>query len=124
MAAKKASPAFNYVVSRLKRNPGASYADIRAGAEAKGLQIYPIVFGRAQALLGIVKSAPRGQGKQRRAKRRAMGQVKRGPGRPPKRAASGDSLGQLIDGLKDAQRDHTRLRAALERVRDILDTVV
>jgi hypothetical protein len=63
MAAKKPSPAMDLLVSALKSNPKATYADLKAKADAKSLKLYPIMFGRAQALLGIVKSAKRGSGK-------------------------------------------------------------
>ena len=63
MAAKKQNPAMDFIVASLKSNRSAKYADIAAAAAKKKLKIYPIMFGRAQALLGIVKSAPRGQGR-------------------------------------------------------------
>ena len=69
MAAQKPqSPAMEFLVDSLKRNPKASYADLKAKADEKKLKLFPIMFGRAQALLGIVKSARRGQGKAARAK--------------------------------------------------------
>ncbi len=52
-----------FLVDALKRNPKASYADLKARADEKNLAVYPIMFGRAQALLGIVKTAKRGAGK-------------------------------------------------------------
>ena len=63
MATKKSDPAMDFLVEALKRNPKASYGDLKAKADDKKLKVYPIMYGRAQALLGIVKSAKRGQGK-------------------------------------------------------------
>ena len=64
MAAKKAqSPAMAFLVAALKTNKKAAYADIKAKADKKKLKLYPVMFGRAQAMLGIVKSAKRGTGK-------------------------------------------------------------
>ena len=37
--------------------------DIKAKADEKKLKLYPIMFGKAQVMLGIVKSAKRGTGK-------------------------------------------------------------
>ena len=68
MAAKKTSPTMEFLVEELKKNRKAVYADLKAKADAKKLAIFPIMFGRAQALLGIVKSAKRGQGKAAKAK--------------------------------------------------------
>ena len=62
-AAKSQSPAMEFLVDALKRNPKAAYADLKAKADEKKLAVYPIMFGRAQAMLGLVKSAKRGTGK-------------------------------------------------------------
>ena len=67
MATKKSNSAMDFLVAELKKNRKAAYADIKAAADKKGLQLYPIMFGRAQAMLGIVKSAKRGTGKFARA---------------------------------------------------------
>ena len=61
MAAKKVSPAMEFIVEQLKKNRKIGYAEIREAADAKKLKVFPIMFGRAQALLGIVKMSPRGQ---------------------------------------------------------------
>jgi len=79
MAAKKPSPTMDFLVSALKSNPKASYADLKQKADAKKLKLYPIMYGRAQALLGIVKSAKRGSGKMAKAK--AAGAAKAGKSR-------------------------------------------
>jgi hypothetical protein len=63
MATKKSNPAMDFLVAELKKNRKAAYADIKAKADKKKLKLYPIMYGRAQALLGIVKSAKRGSGK-------------------------------------------------------------
>ena len=62
MAASKSNPAMEFIVESLNSNRSAAYKDIAEAAAKKKLKIYPIMFGRAQALLGIVKAAPRGQG--------------------------------------------------------------
>src|SRR5262245_25055019 len=76
------SPLMQLVVSELKKNKRTTFADVRAAAAKKKLTLYPITFGRAKALLGLVKVAKRGQGKAARA--RAAAGPKRGPGRPRK----------------------------------------
>lgn len=52
-----------FLVSSLKSNRQAQYAELKAKADEKKLRVFPIMFGRAQALLGIVRSAKRGKGK-------------------------------------------------------------
>src|SRR4029453_6392495 len=69
----------------LKANKGAAYSDLKRKAEEKGLTVYPIMFGRAKAVLGLVKSAKRGKGKAAAKTVRATtakATAKRGPGRP------------------------------------------
>jgi hypothetical protein len=64
MAAQKApSPALEFLVDSLKRNPKAVYADLKAKADEKKLKVFPVLFGRAKLLLGLVKAAKRGTGK-------------------------------------------------------------
>ena len=105
MAAKKKAPSKEYafVHDYLKRSPKAEFATIRDAAKKKRMTIYPIVYGRAQAALGLVKSKPRGSKKA--AKRSKVGTgAKRG--RPAKSASSADaSLGNLIAGVRDLERE-------------------
>jgi hypothetical protein len=61
MASKKSNPAMEFIVDQLTKDRGAAYKDIAEAAAKKKLKIYPIMYGRAQALLGIVKAAPRGR---------------------------------------------------------------
>ena len=60
---KPQSPAMEFIVDALKKNRKVAYADLKAKADEKKLKVFPIMFGRAQAMLGIVKSAKRGTGK-------------------------------------------------------------
>ncbi len=52
-----------FLVDSLKRNPKAVYADLKAKADEKKLKNFPVMFGRAKLLLGLVKAAKRGTGK-------------------------------------------------------------
>ena len=87
------SPSFAFITDYLRNNKKAPFADVRDAAAKKGHTIYPISYGKAQAVLGLVKSAKRGQGKAARATKAAArkakaagdnGTPKRGPGRPRK----------------------------------------
>jgi len=123
MAAKKASPAMDFIVEQLKKNRKAGYAEIKSAADAKKLKVFPIMFGRAQALLGIVKSRPRGQGKAAAAAAAAPGAARRGPGRPRKNLGLGidtSSLDGIISAVKTTEAAKARYRAALERIQSIL----
>jgi hypothetical protein len=187
-AAKPQSPAMQFLVDALKRNPKASYADLKARADEKKLAVYPIMYGRAQTLTGIVKMPKRGQGKAAKAKaakaggapagngasgrggaRQAdpssksgrvrellatgmsaadiakkvgcttglvynikstmarggagSGAVRRGPGRPRSTgatASSADGVAGILDMVKNAERERSQLRAALEKIQAVL----
>ena len=90
MAPKKPqSPAMAFLVAALKRNRKAAYRDIKAAADKKKLKLFPIIFGRAQAMLGIVKSAKRGPARLREPvlQPREVTPARRGPVPSPNRSA-------------------------------------
>ena len=129
MAAKKSNPAMDFIVESLKSNKGAAYSEIKEAADKKKLKIFPIMFGRAQALLGIVKQAPRGQGKAAKAKAAASsasGGQKRGPGRPRKVAMSAfdGTLDGIVAAVKGSEQAKAKYRQALERIQGILADVL
>lgn len=135
MAAKKVSPAMEFIVEQLKKNRKIGYAEIKEAAEAKKLKVFPIMFGRAQALLGIVKMSPRGQGKAARAKAavaspEVLGVVKRGPGRPRKNpiavtsSIDTSSLDGIIAAVRSSEQAKARSRAALEKIQTILGSAL
>ena len=82
----------DFLVSALKRNPNAVYADLKARADEKKLPIYPIMFGRAKALLGLVKSAKRGTGKAAKA---AAARARAGAGAPGRKPDPNSKSGQI-----------------------------
>ena len=120
MAAKKTKPGYDFLVSVLKKNPEAVYADAAATAQKKGLTVFPIMWGRAQAALGLVKSKPRG--KARAAKAKAG---KRGPGRPRKNVAALEgSIESIVAAVKGSEQAKARYRSALEKIQSILADVL
>ena len=62
-----ASPTLQFAIDELQKDPTISFADVRDRAAMHGLTVFPIVYGRAKALLGLVKVAPRGTGKRAQA---------------------------------------------------------
>lgn len=137
MAAKKPNPAFEFTLEYLKKDRKAAFADVRDAAAKKRMVLYPIMYGRAQAILGIVKQAPRGHGKAKMAKEakeaRAAGTpvaaapvaaspAKRGPGRPRKSpvVAFDGGLDGIVAAVRASEQAKARYRAALERIQTIL----
>ena len=119
---KKASPAMEFLVAALKKNPKISYADVKDAAAKKGLTLYPIMYGRAQALLGLVKVSPRGS-KKKRGPGRPPKFGRRGPGRPRKQTSAVDSLEAMIADMKEVARDRDRYRRALEQIAKVLESI-
>ncbi len=92
-----------FLLSALKANPKAAYADLKAKADEKKLKLFPIMFGRAQALLGIVKSAKRGSGKFARAsaaRRGAASKSSGGIGRRGRQPDPNSTSGKAREMLK------------------------
>lgn len=134
MAAKKTSPEMAFVMDYLQKNRQASFAEIREAGSKKKLKLYPIVYGRAQALLGIVKLSPRGSGKAAKAAKAAkapkaakvaVGGKKRG--RPRKNAGLAidtSSLEGIIAAVKTLQNERERLHGTLGKIQAILSEVL
>lgn len=118
MAAKK-SVALEFTRQYLKGKPEASFAEIRDAAAEKDLKIYPIVFGRAKALEGLVKVAPYGSKKKARQKRKDAQES------GAAQAGNVDaSIEAVIAGMRENHEDRERYRAALLRISEILDDVL
>ena len=90
---KPQSPAMAFLVDALKKNRKASYADLKAKADEKKLKLFPIMFGKAQVMLGIVKAAKRGTGKAAKASAAAKA------GKAGSRAATGSSKSDQVRAL-------------------------
>lgn len=126
MAAKKDNAAMEFLLEVLKGNRNAVYAEVAEAAAKKKLKVWPIMWGRAKAMLGLVKSAPRGQGKVARAKRAAAKSaapvVKRGPGRPRKNAAASfdGTIEGIVAAVKSSEQAKARYHAALVKIQAIL----
>lgn len=148
--AKNGNPMMDFVCGMLKKDKDVPFKDVRDAGTKKGFKIFPIVYGRAKALLGLVPTAPRGQGKaaaasRARAKARAggskvaskQGVLRRGPGRPPKSASVAaparrgpgrprkqmsalDGLESLISAMKQTDATRDRDKRALEQVLGII----
>lgn len=94
MAADEAqSPAMGFLVESLKKDKTAAYADLKAKADEKKLKVFPVMYGRAKAMLGLVNVAKYGTGKFARASAAKAGSR----GRP---ADGSSKSGQVRELLK------------------------
>ncbi len=139
-SASKSPNALEFCRIYLRKKPKAPFAEIRDAAQKKRITLYPISFGRAQALEGIVKVRPYGSKKKTTAKKRGPGRPmgsknkrgpgrpkgsknKRGPGRPRKSGVSLDSIEGLVVSLKTLQRERDEAVRAVEKIRTLLATL-
>jgi hypothetical protein len=121
MPNKKPSPAMDFVLAELRKNPDVAYAAVRDLAAAKGMQVYPIVYGRAKALLGLVPVAPRKRKKRAAAVASEPVPAKRRPRTPPAREGSPiDSLQRMIDAMRDLEAERDAYKEACQKIVKIL----
>lgn len=128
MGNQKGKDAFAFVKDYLSTHKGAPFAQVRDVAKAKGHKVYPIVYGRAQLLLGHVRAKPATRAKaaakkaaKAAAKSAVAGVVRRGPGRPPKAKATAVSgIDGIVQQIKSVERERDQLRATIEKLRGLL----
>lgn len=124
---KKSKPGFEFLVESLRADGTLSYGDLRAQAEQRGLQIAPIMYGRAKALLGLVPVRPRGQGKNRTAAARAKAANTLGsttptpPDKFSKQLERVRNVEDLVKIVKHLDGERRRLRGLLERIANSID---
>jgi len=113
------SPAMNFITEYLKKDPNASYGEISKAAEEAGHKIYPIMYGRAKSLLGLI---PEGGGRTRRRKAARATQARRlRQGRGGKLSDTAvTELSGFVDKFRDMEEERNRYRAALLTVEKIL----
>ncbi len=110
MASKKKQSTMDALVAYMKKHPKAVFADARDALGKNGHKIYPIMWGRAQVLLGRVKAKKRGAAKKKaaaatRAPAAKKAATRKKPGRKPgRRAASGASGGEIAIDAGDLER--------------------
>ena len=133
MAAKKKATALDFARAYLIKKPSAPYAEVRDSATKKGLTLYPISYGRAKALEGLVAVAPYGTKKKKVKSGRGPGRPKgsknkkktgvvspgRGPGRPRKTTGL-EGIDGLVQTIQNLQRERDDAQAMLEKIRALL----
>src|SRR5688500_3447275 len=77
MARPKMSP-MDLIVSAMKKNRNVTYAEVKAAADKRKMTIFPIMFGRAQLLLGIAKRKNGAKSKAAKGPRAVGGGARRG----------------------------------------------
>jgi hypothetical protein len=116
MATKQGNPAFAFLLNYLKKHRKAVFADCKRAAGKSKHEIWPIMFGRAQAILGIVKSAKRGEGRYAKAKNDSAKKAAISKSRQDGRGMRTD----ILSSVRALHADRDRLLAVLNKVRGIV----
>ena len=145
MAAKKTSPAMEFLIEVLKNDANAVWKDAAAAAKEKGIKVFPVLWAQAKRRVaggGEAAAAPAPAAKAKRKAGRKPGRKasgkrakvsapkpvaavapvkKRGPGRPRKvRATAGvafdHAIGGIVAAIRDSEQSRNRFRAAIERI--------
>ncbi len=119
-SAKKPTPAFSFIKSKLTVNPEASFAQIRDAGAKKGLKVAPVLYGRVKALMGLVPMAKRGTGGKKKGAARPRALGKRGPGRPRKT----DISSGLLAEIQKMERDRQEMKEALVQIQHLIESVM
>lgn len=125
------SPAMAFILDYLKEKGDSPYAEIRAAAEAQDLAIYPIMYGRAKSLLGMITEPSRMRRKRpptaaelRRASTEEDAPLIRGRLRQGTRSTIADSTAEELSGFltryREIEEERNRYRAALLAVEKML----
>jgi len=143
----KKQSAIEFAKEKLNLNPEATYAEIKAQAKFEGIPIFPVVYGRAKALLGLVPTAPYGskskarkqaaEEKAEREKQDAAAAAAAAQSAPKPAATNGSSnraeraqaalssdpaagLEAMINDLRTAVQERDRYRAILEKITTLI----
>ncbi len=124
------SPSMAFILDYLKKNGDAEYAIIRAAAEKAGHSIYPIMYGRAKTLLGMITEESRSR-RRRRRKEDETGTGDAGGTRPlrqsarsPMSEATANQLSSFLERYRELEGERNRYRAALLQVEKMLRQVL
>ena len=127
MATKKPN-ALDFCRTYLRRSPKASFAQIRDAAKKKRITLWPISYGRALSLEGLVKTKPKKKAGKKRGRPVGSKNKKVAPRRGRPKGSKNKSRGGVdlsgLDGfvstLKTLQRERDDALKTLAKIRDLL----
>ena len=111
------SPAMAFILEFLKGDGEAAYADVRAAAEKDGHNIYPIMYGRAKTLLGLITADSKRKRRRRKADSRP---AKLRQGGVDSADSSASELSGFLERYRELEEERNRYRAALLSVEKML----
>jgi len=105
-----ASSAMSFIVEYLRKDGHAAYGAVEDAAKEAGHKIYPVMYGRAKAILGLIPVKKRGQASVTPAPRA------RRTGKTVLKIESLADLKGFLDGYKKLQTERDSFREALEGI--------
>ena len=111
------SPAMAFILDYLQEKGDVPYAEVRAAATADGHSIYPIMYGRAKALLGMIDPDSRSK---RKRSTTSSGSARLRQGRGTSVDATADELSGFLERYRELEEERNRYRAALLSVEKML----
>src|SRR5881628_1862811 len=102
--------AMSFIVDYLRRESDAVYKDVHAAAKQSGYTIYPVMYGRAKAMLGLIPVKKRGTASADSAPRARRGR------RTVLKLESLEDLKGFLDSFKKIQAQRDAYREALESI--------
>jgi hypothetical protein len=116
------------VLEYLRARPKAAYREVADAVGKYGHKIYPVVYGRAQALLGIVRMKKRGKGRGPKRTReiaiRPAARIVRRGRRTRTATGAADQLKTFLADYEALRRERDEMRAALEAARRAISPVL
>ncbi len=119
VSSKKTSPGMDALLKVLRRRPKASYQQVNEAVKKNGHTIFPIMYGRAQALLGLIRH--RKTGKPKRAAAKARG--RKGAISSHRRQRRSGGRSSSLDRMRSVLEDHDRLLNERAELLSVLDQV-
>ncbi len=104
------SGAMSFIVEYLRKESAAPYKAVQEAAKENGHTIYPVMYGRAKAILGLIPVKKRGVASPEAAPRGRKG------GRTVLKVESLDELKGFLDSYKKLQTERDGYREALESI--------
>jgi len=125
MAKKPSSPSMAFAVAQLEKNPRIAFGDLKAAADKKGLQVVPIIYGRAKKALGLQRRSAVKPGRRVAGRSAVVSPPVEAVVEKPRRGRPPKALPTALDGslshLMEAVQQGEVHRKALEQIRAIID---
>jgi len=114
------SPAMAFILEYLKEHGDCPYAQVRAAAEADGHNIYPIMYGRAKTLLGMITEDSSRRRRRKKVSEDGPAKLRQGATEPVAADSSVTELSSFLDRYRELEEERNRYRAALLSVEKLL----